>query len=176
MRLTKEKLYKLIKEELETTTEGNNRFMDYAVGMTWQIATAVSILAGMYGIPKHLYNEKKDILVDELNDMSAIEIENKLERELPDSFKETLKKQGTNVSELSIKIEQMNPDQIGQTLEMKIQYEIDFDDEAGRHMPKGPRNAAKMKHSKGEPIQSRPYDLSDPLVAPGYYPPFKYDK
>jgi len=187
MKITNEQLRQIIKEELEYVLEEletiseskySNTLLsaaEYAVGLVlWSVASGT--LLGTIGISKHLYNKKRDAVVTELEKMSAIQIEAKLNHELPASFKAALEKEGISTSDLAIQIEKMNPEQISQALDMKIQYEIDYKPGMRWEDGKRSRNAASTAYRMGKPVQSDTYRLGDPLTIPSYYPPFKYDK
>lgn len=186
MKITNEQLRQIIKEELEYVLEeietvSENKYSnalssaaDYAIGLAFWSVAAGTLAAGI-SIPKYLYNKKKDAVVTELEKMSAIQIEAKLNQDLPAGFKAALEKEGISTSDLAIQIEKMNPEQIEQALNKKIQYEIDYEPDM-RMSSKQQRHKAQRAHQKGEPVQSDTYRLGDPLTVPSYYPPFKYDK
>ena len=179
MKITNEQLRQIIKEELEYVLENNHSkflasIVQHAIGLAfWSVVTGTFAVG--IGMPKYLYNKKRDAVVAELQNMSATQIEAKLNHDLPAGFKAALEKEGMNTSDLAIQIEKMNPEQIEQALNKKIQYEIDYKPDM-KMSSKQQRRKAQAAHQKGEPVQSDSYQLGDPLTAPSYYPPFKYDK
>ena len=131
------------------------------------------VAAIMYG--SEMIEEHANEVAHELSEMTAIEIERELNYKLPDGFKQTLINQGTSTHELAIQIEQMDPDQIRDALEMKIQYDIEYGDTKG--MTKQEKQKARSAAAAGSPAQSPEYELGEPLMSPRYggYPDFKYD-
>ena len=99
------------------------------------IVTGIVGLAGLNYLDGRIKTEK---VVSELSEMTASEIEQKLQEELPASFIAVLNEQGTSISDLAIQIEQMSPDQINNILQLQIQ------------------------------LDSGSFGLGEPLIAPGF--------
>ena len=137
--------------------------------------TTVSLVVAAIVYGHQMVEEHVSEVANELSKMTAIEIERELNYKLPEGFKQTLIEQGTSTHELAIQIEQMDPNQIRDALEMKIQYDIEYGDTKG--MTTQERKKARRDAAAGRPAQSPEYELGEPLTYPRYggYPDFKYD-
>ena len=160
--------------KLRKNNPGRVSLSDSAPALGFMSIVGVGLVAAiMYG--SVMVEDHANEVASELSEMTAIEIERELNYKLPDGFKQALIKQGTNTHELAIQIEQMDPDQIRDALEMKIQYDIEYGDTKG--MTNRERKRARRDAAAGRPAQSPEYQLGEPLMSPRYsgYPDFKYD-